>query len=306
MSTQNVTFSAAEATIAQMKEATRRAMQEPDEAIEQVHIDLENERAEQLRTITRQAEAEALKVSTSPAPTPIALAPKAKLFDENLFRATVPEEMLKARRWMRWFLKPKAEGGYAKIPLGSHTDHTTWDTFSNCVAKLEPHQGLGYCLYGADIHCLDIDHCRNAQTRSMCPEASVLLQRLNSWSEYSVSGTGVHIFFKGSVRGKELHETCLQYWNPKNSPRFIAMTCKQVGAYDTLRDVGSDFNYIFATAGHTSAKIREELEGVDRIQWDHLPPEHPDLQETREKPKHKTQIVCKDFDVKDLDRKSVV
>jgi hypothetical protein len=66
------------------------------------------------------------------------------------------------------------------------------------------------------------------------------------------------------VRGKELHTQCLQYWNPKNSPRFFALTCDMVGeAFTKLKDVGDEFNYIFATARHISAKCREELATID-------------------------------------------
>src|SRR5579864_8047265 len=102
----------------------------------------------------------------------------------------------------------------------------------------------------------------------------LLLSRLPSWAELSVSGQGLHVFFKGNVRGKQLGETCLQYWNPKNSPRFFALTCDMVGdAFKTLKDVGEEFNYIFATARHISAKIREELKGVDYEQWVKLPAE---------------------------------
>ena len=92
------------------------------------------------------------------------------MFDEAQFRKFVPPEMLKEKRWVRYFLKPKAEGGTAKIPLGSHSDASTWDTFDNCVAKLEnDQQGLGYCFLGGAIQALDVDHCRNPKTGQEVP-----------------------------------------------------------------------------------------------------------------------------------------
>jgi hypothetical protein len=226
------------------------------------------------------------------------------LFDEKKFREVIPPEILKAKRWMRFFLQPKAEGGSAKIPLGSHSDQSTWSTFEECVAALEPgkEQGLGYAFFEGEIHGLDIDHCRNAKTGAICNEAMLLLSRLPSWAEFSVSGQGIHVLFKGNVRGKQLGETCLQYWNPKNSPRFFALTCDMVGeAFTGLKDVGEDFNYIFATARHVSAKIREELKGVDYEQWAALPAEREVVEPvSREKAKHKTRKVVADFDVKDF------
>ncbi len=117
-----------------------------------------------------------------------------------------------------------------------------------------------------------------------------------------MSGCGIHVLFKGSVRGKLLGETCLQFWNSKNSPRFFALTCEMVGdAFKTLKDVGEEFNYIFATARHISAKIREELKTVDAQQWAALPAER-ELAEpvSRERAKTKTRKVAPGFNVKDF------
>src|SRR5690242_2465007 len=78
-----------------------------------------------------------------------------RLFDEAKFRACIPAEMLKEKRWVRYFLKPKPEGGTAKVPLGNHSDQNTWSTFDGAVAELEnDQQGIGYCLLGGDIHAL--------------------------------------------------------------------------------------------------------------------------------------------------------
>jgi hypothetical protein len=211
--------------------------------------------------------------------------------------------MLLEKRWVRYFLKPKSEGGTAKIPLGNHSDPNTWSTFDECVAKIEnDQQGIGYNFLGGSIHGLDIDHCRNPRTGVLCNEAMLLLSRLPSWAEFSVSGQGIHVLFTGHVRGKLLTETCLQYWNPKNSPRFFTITCDMVGeAFKELKDVGDDFNYIFSTAKHISAKIREELKAVDHEQWLALPKER-EVQEvvSRDKSKTKTRKVVAGFDIKDF------
>ncbi len=88
------------------------------------------------------------------------------LFNEKKFRESLPPEMLKEKRWVRYFLSPKPEGGTAKIPLGSHSDPSTWSSFDECVAAIEnDQQGLGYNFLGGQIHGLDIDHCRNPKTR---------------------------------------------------------------------------------------------------------------------------------------------
>lgn len=225
-------------------------------------------------------------------------------FDVSKFRKCLPAEMLKERRFVRYFLKAKPDGnGTSKIPLGDHGKSETWDTFENCVAALEPgkEQGIGYCFLGGDVQALDLDHCRNPKTGEICKEAKLLLTRLSSWAEYSVSGSGIHVFFKGTVRGKELREQCIQYWNPKNSPRFFALTCDLVEGFTALKDVGEEFNLVFATARHVSSKIREQLKEVDPEQWAALPVEHEPVETVgREKAKHKTRKVAAGFDIKDF------
>ena len=70
-------------------------------------------------------------------------------------------------------------------------------------------------------------------------------------------------------------------------------------AFTTLRDIGDDFNLVFATAAHTSAKIREELKGVDYEQWAKLPEERERTEVvTRENSKTKTRKVVEGFELK--------
>jgi putative DNA primase/helicase len=218
-------------------------------------------------------------------------------------KASAWKDYLTEKRWCAWFKgdsKPDGDG-FAKVPVGSHSDPQTWCSFDELCAKLKPGQGIGYNFLGGDLHPLDLDHVRNPQTGMLCNEAMLLLSRLKSFSEISISGRGIHVLFRGKVRGHQLGETFLQYWNPAKAPRFFTVTGDLVGdAFNTIRDVGEDFNYVFATAAHISAKCREELRTVDYEQWAKLPAEpRRDDAGPREKPKVKTRKVCKDFDIKD-------
>ena len=72
-------------------------------------------------------------------------------------------------------------------------------------------------------------------------------------------------------------------------------------AFTTLRDIGDDFNVVFATAAHTSAKIQEELKKLDYDQWAKLPAERERVEVgTQEKSKTKTRKVVEGFDIKDF------
>jgi hypothetical protein len=64
--------------------------------------------------------------------------------------------------------------------------------------------GLGFFISrekGAklDIYAVDLDHCINPDTGAVDQWARDLLDRMNSYSEISPSGTGIHVFLKGML-----------------------------------------------------------------------------------------------------------
>ena len=67
-------------------------------------------------------------------------------------------------------------------------------------------EGIGYFISREkdaklDIYAVDLDHCRNPENGTIDQWAKDILTRLNSYSEISPSGTGVHVFIKGMLRG---------------------------------------------------------------------------------------------------------
>lgn len=64
--------------------------------------------------------------------------------------------------------------------------------------------GLGFFIFREkdaeiDIYAVDLDHCRNPETGEIDPWAKDVLVNLNSYSEVSPSGTGIHIFVGGML-----------------------------------------------------------------------------------------------------------
>ena len=160
------------------------------------------------------------------------------------------------------------------MPLANHSDPNTWCSFDELCAKLKPGQGWGYNFLGGVLHPWDFDHVRNPQNGNICNEAMTCLSRFGSFAEVSISGKGLHVITKGYVRGKQLTTTILQYWNPKDSPRFFTVTGDVVGpAFSTIKDIGNNGDLVFATAPHISAKCREELATIDPDQYAKLPAE---------------------------------
>ncbi|MDR3742161.1 MAG: hypothetical protein P4L40_24345 [Terracidiphilus sp.] len=123
---------------------------------------------------------------------------------------TLSIAQLKAqRRWVLWRLE-KRDGKETKVPYqsnGHHADSTeprTWMTY----AEVEPHahrfSGVGVVMGEVDgIHLcgVDIDNCCDAVTGKFTPESREIVIGLDSYSEFSPSGTGAHILMLGTLRG---------------------------------------------------------------------------------------------------------
>lgn len=96
-----------------------------------------------------------------------------------------------------------------KAPINPHTgqlakvnDPETWGTFRDAWDALE----AGRChaigrvfTEAAGVTGIDLDHCRNAETGDLDPRARAIVDRLNSYSEVSLSGTGVHILVRARL-----------------------------------------------------------------------------------------------------------
>ena len=65
-------------------------------------------------------------------------------------------------------------------------------------------EGLGYFISREkdaklDVYAVDLDHCRDIDTGEIAEWALKILMKLDSYSEVSPSGTGVHVFVKGML-----------------------------------------------------------------------------------------------------------
>ena len=71
------------------------------------------------------------------------------------------------------------------------TDPTTWSDFATAVAAEAQTDGIGFCLKNSDIAAFDIDNCRDPETGALDPWAQALVERARSYTEITVSGTGL-------------------------------------------------------------------------------------------------------------------
>ena len=109
--------------------------------------------------------------------------------------------------WLQWKFG-KRDGKITKMPvdrfgkLASSTAPHTWCHLDEARKALESGigDGIGFVFTRASgITGIDLDHCRDASTGEIDAWAEAYLNRLNSYSEISPSGEGIHILVKGAL-----------------------------------------------------------------------------------------------------------
>jgi putative DNA primase/helicase len=128
--------------------------------------------------------------------------------------ANVPQDLKDRHQWVLWKTKIRA-GRPTKVPYqpngieADSSDPKTWSTYTEAVGTYPEggYDGIGFVFDPLDPYAgVDLDHCINADG-TIKPKAKAILERLNSFSEISPSGTGVKVFLKAknpvSIRSKD-------------------------------------------------------------------------------------------------------
>nr|VFJ42642.1 MAG: hypothetical protein BECKFM1743A_GA0114220_1000122 [Candidatus Kentron sp. FM]VFJ43372.1 MAG: hypothetical protein BECKFM1743C_GA0114222_1000122 [Candidatus Kentron sp. FM]VFK05517.1 MAG: hypothetical protein BECKFM1743B_GA0114221_1000122 [Candidatus Kentron sp. FM] len=122
----------------------------------------------------------------------------------------VPEELKHCSQWVIWrYGTVRGNGKPTKEPVNPATGRrarinqpTQWNTFPQAVDAVNRYRatGVGFVFSEHDPYCgIDLDSCRNPETEAINPWALGIIQRLNSFTEVSPSGTGVHVIVKGML-----------------------------------------------------------------------------------------------------------
>lgn len=132
--------------------------------------------------------------------------------------ANVPQELKDLPNWVQWKLTRNESGELGKVPFVAGTNFTknaastrsaTWKTFEEATKNitLSSDQGVGFVIHGPVVEAglvgFDLDGCRNPQTGDVTDWAQKLIDCLESYTELTPSLTGVRIWVRGKVSGKE-------------------------------------------------------------------------------------------------------
>jgi hypothetical protein len=137
--------------------------------------------------------------------------PKPTVNEPQLER--IPAELRARAQWVCWkysWIVESRKGRWNKVPYNaethkraSSTDSTTWRSFDCVVAAYRRggYDGVGYVFTPDDPYCgVDFDHCFEdiEGEKTLKPDAAHWVENFDSYTEYSVSGEGLHIIIKAT------------------------------------------------------------------------------------------------------------
>ena len=134
----------------------------------------------------------------------------------------------------------------------------TWGTFAQALEALQAgnYTGLGFELTGSGITGIDLDHVIDPSTGQMGEEARQIVDRLDSYTEISPSGTGVHILVKGHIP-KDGKRNIPKGFEVYQGKRYLTVTGKPWGPLRPLQARQEALNWFYSAYFPDSGKAPE-------------------------------------------------
>ncbi|MDP9375636.1 MAG: hypothetical protein M3Q65_24940 [Chloroflexota bacterium] len=122
----------------------------------------------------------------------------------------IPHELRERPQWVCWrwdWIQARAK--WTKVPINPRTgrlastaDPATWGAFEDALARSRDDglDGIGYVFSEHDPYAgVDLDGCRDSVTGDITPWALEIARCLDSYTEVSPSGRGLHIFVRAAL-----------------------------------------------------------------------------------------------------------
>jgi putative DNA primase/helicase len=142
----------------------------------------------------------------------------------------IPEELKVRPQWLVWHAVGEKPD---KVPFSartgrkaSSTDLTTWSTFVEALEAYEhgEYAGLGFVFCSGDPYTgIDLDNCVS-EDGEIAGWALEIARHLDSYTELSATGSGLHIIVRGVVPNRRKGDVEVY-----SSKRFFTMTGHVVG-----------------------------------------------------------------------------
>ena len=170
----------------------------------------------------------------------------------------VPAALRELKQWVCWGALERG-GKATKLPLNPSTlKHASvmnpahWGMLDAALGPVARRLavGVGFVFHGQGFTGLDLDHCRDPNTGTLEPWAAAIVAEVNSYTEVSPSGTGIHIIVEGKKPGNRCREGQMEIYD---QGRYFTFTGQHLEGTPTE---------IMQRQAELAVVYRRELEGA--------------------------------------------
>lgn len=159
--------------------------------------------------------------------------------------SAIPEELKRLPNWICWnAVYDEDRGKIKKLPVNPITggnaqsnNPSTWTDFDTAVKASERFSGIGFMFGGCEYFGVDIDGVGNEivsyQNGDGNNIVSEFIYELQSYTEISQSGRGIHIICKGSLPKNGRRKGNVEMYE---TGRFFVMTGDSCSEYSEIKD----------------------------------------------------------------------
>ena len=188
------------------------------------------------------------------------------------FNAGILSELQSLPQWVVWRAEVDREGKPKKAPYNpkrrqayaSVKAHHSWGSLDQALTALATgmYSGIGFVITPPLVF-FDLDHCVSKETGEVTDQrAAEIIESLNSYTEISPSGTGLHMLSFGQMPGKGIHTEIELY----GSDRFTTITTKHLATTPTTiehrQEAINELYYRFAPPT-LSPSLSQNTRGVE-------------------------------------------
>jgi putative DNA primase/helicase len=161
----------------------------------------------------------------------------------------IPAELRAIARWLVWRVELR-EGKRTKVPYAVHggpastTDSRTWATFEEAVSRLKQGDvaGVGFVFADADPFVgVDLDGALAGDEAA--PWAAAIVAELDSYTELSPSGRGLHVIVRGELRAGGNRRGPVEMYD---RGRYFTVTGRVYAGRGTIRNRQAELDAVHA------------------------------------------------------------
>lgn len=167
----------------------------------------------------------------------------------------IPCALISLPQWVVW--QPEERNGKTTKPpynpkggRASVNQPLTWSDFDTAIMTAHAEYGgrVGFVLTEADNFAgMDIDHCVDPETGTITEDALKVIETLNSYTEFSPSGTGIHILVLVNNRGdNENRSRDGNGYEMYHKGRYLTVTGNRVpGTPAEIADRSEEWSHVY-------------------------------------------------------------